>query len=71
VDVNESGASGGLTRRELLRRGLRLGGAAWAIPVVQVLNMSPAQASGYHPTPGPSPHSPHSPGSPNSPRRRP
>ncbi len=35
----------GLTRRELLRRGARVGGALWAIPVVQVLGMSSAQAS--------------------------
>jgi hypothetical protein len=42
----------GITRRDLLKRGARIGGAVWAIPVVQALNMAPAQASGsgYYPT---------------------
>jgi len=40
----------GLSRRDLLRRGAALGGAlAWATPVVQVIGMSPALATGTSP----------------------
>lgn len=42
----------GITRRELLQRGAKIGGAVWAIPVVQAVGMSPAEARGYGPSPG-------------------
>lgn len=65
------GSGDGLTRRELLRRGLRIGGAVWAVPVVQILNMSPAHAEGYsNPPQASGQHSPRSPNSPRSPQPR-
>ncbi len=57
---NESGTpngSGGISRREALKRGVVLGGAAvWAVPAVQVLNITEAaaqQPSGLPSAPGP------------------
>ena len=35
----------GLTRRELLKRGAAVGGALWAVPVVQMIGMNPAMAA--------------------------
>lgn len=59
----------GLTRRELLHRGLRIGGAVWAIPVIQILNMAPAGATGNsHPPQASANESPRSPRSPKSPK---
>ena len=45
-NVSNSAASGeGLTRREALKRGAVIAGAVWAVPVMQVVNMSAAHAS--------------------------
>jgi hypothetical protein len=44
--------SGGITRRDALKRGLKLAGAvAWATPVVQAVGMSPAFAQTASPVP--------------------
>ena len=63
----------GLTRRELLQRGAKVGGAVWVIPVVQVLGMSQALAgeNGQGGTQGPSglsePSEPSDPSDPSDP----
>ena len=38
-----------ITRREALRRGAKIGGAVWVVPVVNTLGMSAAQAKGNTP----------------------
>jgi hypothetical protein len=52
MDRKDVQSPGAVTRRELLRRGLKIGGAAWAIPIVQTIGMSPAQANDYDPSGG-------------------
>lgn len=43
--------TGGITRRQALKKGALLGGAlAWATPVVQVIGMQPALAQPVSPT---------------------
>ncbi len=44
--MSNSAASGeGMTRREALKRGAVIAGAVWAVPAMQVVNMSAAHAS--------------------------
>lgn len=44
--------SGGLTRRETLKRGLKLGAVLWVTPVVQAVGMRPAMAQEVSPGAG-------------------
>jgi hypothetical protein len=73
MTIDEAGAVGsshgddkGLSRREALKRGAMIGGAAFVLPVVSSISMSPAAAaatSGY--TPGDTQTPPN--GGPNTP----
>lgn len=65
VDGEHANPTESLTRRELLKKGVRLGGAVWVVPIVQTLNMAPAQATGG--TKPPTVSGPSSPSSPDSP----
>ena len=44
MTVNDSGRPEGITRREALKRGAAIAGAVWAVPAMQMLNMSAANA---------------------------
>lgn len=54
----ENATGAGLTRRSALRTGAVVAGAAWSVPVLSVIGVSPAHADHASPVAGPTPPPP-------------